>query len=119
MNSEELKNRTKKFALDVIRVVETFPKTKSADTIGRQLIKAATSIGANYRSACRARSRADFISKIGIVEEEADESLYWLELATESNLINRANIANLIKEADELISIFTASRKTAVRRKKK
>ncbi len=116
MDSEELKRRTKKFALDVIKLVENLPKTRSADVIGRQLIRSATSIGANYRSACRAQSHAHFISKISIVEEEADESLYWLDLALESGLVNREKIAYLINEASELTSIFTASRKTAKRR---
>lgn len=113
MNSEELKKRTKKFALDVIKLVDGFPKTKSADVIGRQLIKSATSIGANYRSACRAQSHAHFISKISIVEEEADEALYWLELALESGLITKEKTTHLLNEANELTSIFTASRKTA------
>lgn len=118
MDSEELKRRTKKFALDVIKLVESFPKTRSADVIGRQLIKSATSIGANYRSACRAQSHAHFISKISIVEEEADESLYWLELALECGLVGKEKVAYLTGEANELTSIFTASRKTAKRRVK-
>lgn len=113
MNNEELKRRTKKFALDVIKLIEDFPRTKSADVIGRQLIKSASSVGANYRSACRAQSHAHFVSKISIVEEEADEALYWLELALESGLINKEKIISLLNEANELTSIFTASRKTA------
>lgn len=113
MNNEELKRRTKKFALDVIRLTGDFPKTKSVDVIGYQLIKSATSVGANYRSACRAQSHAHFVSKISIVEEEADESLYWLELALESGLITKEKITHLLNEANELTSIFTASRKTA------
>lgn len=117
MDKEILKGRTREFALDVIKLVSTFPRTKSGDIIGHQLIKAATSVGANYRSACRARSHADFISKISIVEEEADESLYWLELTKGSNIIEGEKLESLIKEADELTSIFTASRKTAIRRK--
>lgn len=117
MDSEELKKRTKQFALDVIMLVGMFPKNKTGDIIGKQLLKSATSVGANYRSACRAQSRAHFISKISIVEEEADESLYWLELAKESGLISQKDVSNLIKEANELCSIFTASRKTAKNRK--
>lgn len=113
MNSEELKKRTKHFALEVIKLVENFPRSKTSDVIGRQLIKSATSVGANYRSACRAQSHAHFISKISVVEEEADESLYWLELSFESNLVNQESIKDLIKEANELAAIFTASRKTA------
>lgn len=113
MDSEELKRRTKKFAVDVIKLVGGFPKTRSADVIGRQLIKSATSIGANYRSACRAQSHAHFVSKISIVEEEADEALYWLELALETGLVSNEKMKHLIDEANELTAIFTASRKTA------
>lgn len=113
MDSEELRKRTKKFALDVIALVDGFPKVRSADIIGRQLIRSATSVGANYRSITRAQSYAHFISKISIVEEEADESLYWLELALESGLVPKEKISHLLKEANELTSIFTSSRKTA------
>ena len=81
MQAEELKKRTKDFALRIIKLVEYLPRTKTADVIGRQLLRSATSVGANYRAACRARSRADFVSKICVVEEEADESAYWLEHA--------------------------------------
>jgi four helix bundle protein len=81
MNSEELKRRTKKFALQVIEAVKTFRRTIPAEVIGRQVVRSSTSIGANYRSACRGRSHADFVAKLGIVEEEADETLYWLEIA--------------------------------------
>jgi len=84
VNEEEMKQRTKQFALRVIKLVAALPKSREADVIGRQLLRSATSVGANYRSACRARSKADFISKIGIVEEESDESLYWLELIMEN-----------------------------------
>lgn len=115
MNSEELKSRTKRFALEIIKLIENFPKTTSGYVIGRQLLKSATSIGANYRSACRAKSKADFISKTSIVEEEADETLYWLELAVESGLVKGSEVGDLIKEANELTAIFTASRKTAKR----
>ena len=113
MNSQELKDRTKRFALKVIQSVETLPKHQAGNVIGRQLLRSATSVGANYRAACRARSRADFISKMGIVEEEADETIYWLELLVESGLINREAIENLIKEANELTAIFTAACKSA------
>ncbi len=87
MNSEKLKKRTKAFALRVIRLVESLPKGKTADVLGRQLLRCGTSVGANYRSACRARSTADFISMMGIVEEEADESIYWMELLIESGIL--------------------------------
>lgn len=113
MNKDELKKRTKKFALDIIKLIEYFPGTKTGDVIGRQLLRSATSVGANYRAACRARSQSDFISKISIVEEESDESLYWLELAAEAGLAGKEAIGLLTKEADELTAIFTASKKTA------
>lgn len=117
MNSDELKKRTQKFALNVINLVESFPKSKTGDVIGRQLLKSATSVGANYRSACRAKSKADFISKISIVEEEADESLYWLELIVESKLIDKSKLKELIQEAGELTAIFTSSKLTALKNK--
>ena len=117
MDKEELKERTKKFALEVIKFVEKLPRTKTGNVIGNQLLRSATSIGANYRSACRARSHADFISKISIAEEEADESLYWLELAVESGLVDKQIAEKLTQEANELTSIFAASRKTAVKRR--
>lgn len=117
MNSEELKTRAKKFALQVIEAVKKFPRTMPGEIVGRQVVRSATSVGANYRSACRAKSHADFISKLGIVEEEADESLYWLEFAVDAKLMDATDAAPLIKEADELTSIFTASRKTARKNK--
>jgi len=108
-----LKLRTKQFALRVIKLVEALPKNKIGDVLGKQLLRSATSVAANYRAACRARSKADFISKIAIVEEEADESLFWLELIAESGLMNTARLKDLTKEADELTAIFTATGKTA------
>lgn len=113
LNSEELKTRTKNFALNVIEAVKKFPRTMPAEVIGKQVVRSVTSIGANYRSACRGRSHAEFVSKLGIVEEEADETLYWLELAVDAKLITMTHAAPLIKEADELTAIFSASRKTA------
>jgi four helix bundle protein len=113
MTKEELKNRTKKFALAVIVLVEKLPNSKAGNTIGNQLIRSGTSVAANYRTACRARSNADFISKITIVEEECDETLFWLELITEANLLKREILLDLMIEADELTAIFTASGKTA------
>ncbi len=109
MDREELKRRTKAFALHVIRFVSQMPNNPVSRTLGNQLLKAGTSVGANYRSACRARSRADFISKIGIVEEESDESLYWLEVIGESGIVKSEEISDLMKEADELVAIFTAT----------
>jgi four helix bundle protein len=110
---ELLKARTKKFAIDVILAVEDLPYKTSTNIMTKQLIRAATSVGANYRSACRARSKADFISKINIVEEEADECCYWLELLFELNGIELKVFNKLHKEAEELTAIFTASGKTS------
>ncbi len=86
MNSDDLKKRTKTFGLQIIRLIESLPKGKTADVIGHQLIRCGTSVGANYRSACCARSRADFISKLGIVEVETDESIYWMEILQDSGI---------------------------------
>lgn len=113
MNADEMKKRTKTFALQVIRLVESLPKSKTADVIGRQLLRCGTSVGANYRAACRARSQADFIAKMGIVEEEADESLYWMELLIEAGIVESKKLESLMKEADELLAITVASIKTA------
>ena len=113
MNKEELKNRTKAFAVHVIKFIESQPDSRSFRILSNQLIRSATSIGANYRSACKGKSTADFINKIIIVEEEADESIYWLELMEESGLGNNTTVAYLKKEANELTAIFTAIGKTA------
>jgi four helix bundle protein len=113
MTKEELKKRTKQFALMIIKLVENLPENKAGRTIGNQIIRSGTSVAANYRAACRARSNADFISKITIVEEECDETLFWLELISEANLIKKENLKDMIKEADELTAIFTASDRTA------
>jgi four helix bundle protein len=119
MTKEELKNRTKKFALLIIKLIELLPNTKAGNTIGNQLIRAGTSVAANYRTACRARSNADFISKITVVEEECDECLFWLELIEESGLLKNKILYEAMKEADELTAIFTASGKTARQNKSK
>jgi four helix bundle protein len=113
MKADDIKRRTKEFALQIIRLIDKLPKNRTSNVIGVQLLRAATSIGANYRSACRARSRADFVSKICIVEEEADESAYWLELLIEAKIIHYNEINNLLQEARELTAIFSASGKTA------
>jgi four helix bundle protein len=117
MNKDDLKNRTKKFALEVIRFVESLPKGKTADILGRQLIRSGTSVGANYRAASRARSTADFISKMGIVEEEADESIYWMELLVDSGRVTSADVVQIMTEADELLAITVSSIRTARGRK--
>lgn len=113
MDAEELKRRTKKFGLDVIKLVESLPSTQTGRVIGKQLLRSALSVGANYRAACRGRSKADFISKIGITIEEADESQHWLEMLTEAGLASQEKLKPLSKEADELVAILTASAKTA------
>ena len=113
MTSEELKKRTKEFALRVLRFVDSLPQSKSVNIISKQLTRAATSVGANYRAACKARSKADFISKITIVEEEADETQYWLELLIDLEYGDQQQVVGLLEEAKELTAIFTASGKTA------
>lgn len=114
----DLKNRTKRLALEIIKICETLPKGRTAEVLGRQLLRAGTSAGANYRSACRARSTADFISKMGVVEEELDESIYWIELLVESGILKSKTVDFLVKEANELLSITMASINTAKRRTK-
>ena len=104
---KDLKERTKQFALKNIRLMALLPHTREADIIGRQLLKAGTSVGANYRESNRARSKAEFRSKIGIVEQEADESLYWMELLKKSGITKGELLEELLVEADELVAIFT------------
>jgi four helix bundle protein len=113
MTSEILKNRTKTFSINIIYLTRFFPKNDEGFTIKKQIIRSATSVAANYRAVCRARSAADFISKIAIVEEESDETLFWLEVAIEIGLINSEQAAKLTDEANQLTAIFSASRKTA------
>ncbi|MEY3403477.1 MAG: four helix bundle protein [Dolichospermum sp.] len=112
MNEQQFKTRTKQLALRVIRLVESLPNTKTADVIGKQLLRSATSVGANYRSACRAKSTADLIAKLSIVEEEADETLYWLELLIASRLITVEKLNNLMQETSEILAMTVASIKT-------
>ena len=113
MNAEELKKRTKKYGLDIIKLIDCLPSNTVGRTIGNQLLRSGTSIGANYRAACRGKSKADFIAKTGIALEEADESLYWLELLQEAAIIPSDQLRDLMKEGSELVAIFTASIKTA------
>ena len=115
MEADQLKQRTKKFSLNVMEYIEALPTSNVTSVLSRQLLRSATSVGANYRAACRARSKADFISKIGIVEEEADEAAYWLELFLEANTFDGKRVKNLLAEANELVAIFTASGRTAKR----
>ncbi len=113
MSERDLKMRTKTFALRILKVVDALRRTTAGRAIGSQLVRAGTSVAANYRSACRAKSPADFIAKMAIVEEEADETLFWLELLEESELIAASKLTALKQEADELIAIGIASIKTA------
>jgi len=113
MTPEQLKARTKRFALEIIALVSKLPRTLVAEIIARQLVRCATSVGANYRAACRGRSRAEFAAKISIVLEEADETLYWLEILHESGVSTEKSVLEVMKEAGELIAIFAASHKTA------
>ena len=115
MDSEELRRRTRALALRVIRLVESLPRGRTADVIGRQLLRSGTSVGANYRAACRAKSTRDFAAKMGVVEEEADEVLYWLELLLDSQLVKGERLTSLMAEADELLAIVVASIKTSRR----
>lgn len=105
--------RTRRFALEVIRLVERLPSTRTSDVIGRQILRSATSVGANYRAACRAKSPADFIAKMGIVEEEADECLYWLDLLSDAGIIPQSDLTPLTREAGEILAMKVASIRTA------
>ncbi len=116
MTESELKGRTKAFALRVIKLAGTLSKDFVGRRLGDQLLRSGTSVASNYRSACRARSKADFISKLGIVEEEADESVLWIELLGESGLVPVRQLAKLLAEANELTAIMVASRKTCGRK---
>jgi len=113
MDSTQLKNRTKKFALDIIMFLRSVKQDQITQVLFNQLLRSATSVAANYRAACKAKSKADFINKIGIVLEEADESLFWLELINESELLKNESIRILMKEADELTAIFSSIRKSS------
>ncbi len=111
--AEEYKKRTKAFAIKLIRFIRPFPRTDEAAIIGKQLLRSGTSIAANYRAVCTARSKAEFISKIGVVVEEADETVFWLELVLELQLADQNETKQLLKEANELLAIFGASQRTA------
>ncbi len=112
MNEKEFKNRTKQIALRVIKVIEALPSTLTAQVIGKQLLRSATSIGANYRAACRGKSTADVLHKLSIVEEEADESIYWLELLLESQIMSEKQLSSIIREIDEIVAMTVSSIKT-------
>jgi len=118
MNAQELKDRTKKFALRVMHFVDALPDTPKGRAIASQPVRSGTSVAANYRAACRGRSHAEFISKIGVAEEEADETVLWLELIVEDKLLPEKKIASLLKEANELTAIMAASYISASRNKR-
>ncbi len=110
---EQLRARTKQFAIRIVRLFKCLPKTDEARIIGKQVLRAGTSIAANYRAVNRARSRAEFISKLGVVVEEADETVFWLELLVETSIVQKARLEDLLKEANEILAIFAASHWTA------
>jgi four helix bundle protein len=112
MDEQEFKNRTKQIALRIIRLVESLPNTCSANIIGKQLLRSATSVGANYRAACRGKSTADVLHKLAIVEEEADESLYWLELLIESEIVSANKLSILMSDINEIVAMTVSSIKT-------
>jgi four helix bundle protein len=118
VRSADLKARTKQFALRVIKLVDALPRTIQGRAVANQIIRSATSVAANYRAACRARSRAEFIAKIGVVEEEADETAFWLELIIDSALLTETRVRPLLTEAGELVAIMAASRKSALGNRK-
>jgi four helix bundle protein len=115
MTERELLNRTKQFALRVIKLVGALPRTIEGRAIASQLMRSGTSVAANYRAACRARSKAEFISKLGTVEEEADETAFWLELLIDASLMSEGKIRPLLNEASEIVAITASSKKTASR----
>ena len=109
----ELKERTKQFAIRIVRLCRALPRSRESDVIARQVLRSGTSVGANYRAVCRARSKAEFISKMGIVIEEADETHFWLELLIATEILPTTKMAPLLDEADQLTAIFVAARETA------
>ena len=113
MTTLQMKSRTKAFANRVVRLCEALPKNWVARTLGSQLLRSGTSVGANYRAVCRSKSKADFINKLRIVEEECDESLFWMELRVDNGLFKASRLSDLMKEADELLAIIVSSAKTA------
>ena len=113
MEPEALRRRTKSFALRIIRVFKSLPRNDESRTLGKQLLRSGTSVAANYRAVCRSRSKPEFIARLGIVVEEIDETVLWLELLTESEILSAARLRDLTKEANELLAIFTTSQLTA------
>ena len=118
MDAEDIKARTKNFALRVIQLSGSLPKNTPGQVMGRQVLRAATSVGANYRAALRARSKTEFIAKLGVVVEEADECCYWLDLIIESDLVKKHRLQDLLSEANQLTALFVATIKSAKRSRK-
>ena len=114
---EAIKNRTKKFVLEAIKFYQSLPKTEEAKIIGRQFMRSSSSVGANYRAACRSRSRAEFFSKMSIVVEEADETAFWLEILIEAKITDNVDANNLLTEVNEILSIMAKARKTVSEKK--
>ena len=115
MTERELLQRTKQFALRIFKLVGALPQTIQGRAVAAQLIRSGTSVAANYRAACRARSKAEFVAKLGIVEEEADETAFWLELIIETSLLSLTKVKPLLTEASEIVTIMTSSKKTAAK----
>jgi four helix bundle protein len=113
MKADELQRRTKSFALRIIRVFKSLPKNDEARALGKQMLRSGTSVAANYRAVCRSRSKAEFIARLGIVVEEIDETVLWLELFIESGIVSRVRLKDLLREANELLAIFVTSQMTA------
>jgi len=111
--AQQLKERTKQFAIRMVRLFRSLPKTEEARIIGKQALRSGTSVAANYRAVCRARSKAEFVARIGVVVEEADETVFWLELLVETAIVSQARMNGLLTEANELLAIFAASQRTA------
>lgn len=110
--AEQFRSRTKKFVVDNIKLYRSLPKTEEARIIGKQLLRSSSSVGANYRAACRARSQAEFYSKISIVVEEADESIFWMEVLIEAEVIQKPQMISLMNEANEILKVTSSARKT-------
>ena len=110
---EEMRDRTKAFAYRIVKLFRSLPRTAEAQIVGKQLLRSGTSVAANYRAVCRARSKAEFLAKLGVVTEEADESVFWLELLVDNDIVPRRKMEALLTEAHELTAIFTASKHTA------
>lgn len=113
MTRDEMKSRTKAYANRIVKLCSALPNNWVAQTLGKQLLRSGTSVGANYRAVCRAKSRPDFINKLRVVEEECDESLFWMELLLDNNLVKPPRLSALMKEADEILAIVVSSAKTA------